>query len=245
MNYIYAPVISEGVRELAEALKAKRLVRFDGLNFVNKGKIIEFTKQDAVICWGYHVPPVPNAVTLNSSYDCVNQLFLNKQLHRIAANRGTGITVFELQEMDPLAYQTELAAAKAVDWKIKKQPPSGMIVFEEFENYGSRYYNWSRRGNVHIFNGEVALFKQTAGVGTIIPKEDREMAKLLLKACGFDFGKVSFGVASSTFVGLKVLTAPALDKNLVDVYAKNLLSLIETKQAQISSLNNMKELMEL
>jgi hypothetical protein len=208
---------------------------------VNKGRPIEFNRADAIVCWGYHVPPVANAVTLNASYDCVNQLFLNKSLNRIAANKA-GMTVFEVTEMDMGVYRSELAKAKNANWTFKKAPASGYVMFEEFEGYGSRFYNFSRKGNVHLFNGEPIHSKMSSG---LLNDLDVEYSKKLLRATGLDFGKVSFGVASPTYVGLKILTAPQLDKTLVDLYAKNIMNLIAIKQTQAAGLNHMKELMEL
>jgi hypothetical protein len=66
--FVYAPVIKTGTRELIEALGAKRLVRFDGLNFVHKGTPLKFDeKNDTIICWGACVPPLGKLRIFNNN----------------------------------------------------------------------------------------------------------------------------------------------------------------------------------
>lgn len=79
--FVYAPTIRKGTNELMEALDAKRLTRFDGMRFVNKGHPIDFDqKEDVVICWGACVPPIGKMRIFNKSLHFSTALQANKSL---------------------------------------------------------------------------------------------------------------------------------------------------------------------
>lgn len=65
--YIYAPATFPGTQELIDALKAKRLRRFDGMHFWHKNTRLTFTKNDAIVCWGQCLPLMEPQRMLNSS----------------------------------------------------------------------------------------------------------------------------------------------------------------------------------
>lgn len=79
--FVYAPTIKPGTRELIEALGAKRLVRFDGMNFVHKGTPLKFDEaEDTIICWGGNVPPIGKLRIFNDSLYFSSHLQTNRAL---------------------------------------------------------------------------------------------------------------------------------------------------------------------
>lgn len=76
--FVYAPVIKEGTRELIEALGAKRLSRFDGLNFIHKGTPLAFNeKKDTIVCWGASVPPTGKLRIFNNHLTFSSHIQMN------------------------------------------------------------------------------------------------------------------------------------------------------------------------
>jgi hypothetical protein len=64
--HIYCPRRSDSAMTLVHALEAKRLRRFDGENFWDKGKRVKTEDGDAIICWGTHLPELDGLKVLNS-----------------------------------------------------------------------------------------------------------------------------------------------------------------------------------
>lgn len=238
MIYIYAPDAPAGTTELVKALNAKLLLRHDGYNFVRKGRPIEFGKNDAIVCWGRHVPPVANAIMLNASYRWVNQLSINKNLAKICAP----YTAFELTEVGISTYNKELQQAREHGWVFRSSPASGLVMLKEFEGYGIRYYAFPRRGNMHLFNGGIVQANSTSGHE--IQTAEKAAVMAVAKQLDLDFCKISYGMAQNTLVILKILTAPVLNAELVDLYARNILSCIEIKRTKANNLNDMLNLLE-
>lgn len=239
MIYVYAPTKPQGYEELVKALNAKLLQRFDGYNFVNKGRPIEFNRNDAIVCWGSHVPPIDGVVMLNASYKWIDQLGINKQLTKICAP----YTSFEPQAMLPSEYQQAMALAQECDWRFKSTPLGMCVPLKEFENYGSRFYKFTRRGTMLVVNGHIVLEKNHGGSGSL--EKDKSTVLAIAANVGLDFCRISYGVATDTFVALKILTAPFLTKERAEKYATHLRNLLQIKQTKANSLNNMQELLEL
>lgn len=96
--YVYAPVLNDDAAQLLEALDAKRLRRFDGMRFVNKGMPILFDeKEDTIVCWGAHVPPIGKLRIFNKSLEFANRLILNTNLRKIPFKKAG----WHLAEMNP------------------------------------------------------------------------------------------------------------------------------------------------
>lgn len=68
--YIYCPRPSDGALELVKALGARRLRRFDGLNFWDKRAKFHVAPGDSIVCWGAAIPDIDGVSVLNSdNYD--------------------------------------------------------------------------------------------------------------------------------------------------------------------------------
>lgn len=90
MLYVYAPVIQEGTKELIEALGARRLTRFDGMRFVNKGQPIAFDeKEDTIVCWGSYVPQIGKLRIFNKSLLFPNKHKLNENIGKVVPRSNT------------------------------------------------------------------------------------------------------------------------------------------------------------
>lgn len=63
--FLYCPKLSVGALELAAALRATRLRRFDGEYFWAKGGKVEPKPGDVIICWGQSCPELEGVRVLN------------------------------------------------------------------------------------------------------------------------------------------------------------------------------------
>jgi hypothetical protein len=63
--FVYAPRLSSVAAALTEALGAKRLRNFDGLNFWNKGKVMDIPEGAVIVNWGSRLPELDNVRVLN------------------------------------------------------------------------------------------------------------------------------------------------------------------------------------
>lgn len=65
--YVYAPKRKEGLDKLVEALKATRLVQFDGIDFWAKGQRLVLENGSVVVCWGGVAAGVPGVKFVNGT----------------------------------------------------------------------------------------------------------------------------------------------------------------------------------
>lgn len=82
MLYIVGP----NTQELTNLLQAKRLCRFDGMHFYDKGQRLSFTKNDTIVCWGRCLPPMEPQRILNSSLTIHDYVDVVATIH--ATGRG-------------------------------------------------------------------------------------------------------------------------------------------------------------
>jgi hypothetical protein len=64
--FIYCPKRSADALALTISLGAKRLRRFDGEQFWDKGKQVRVPQDSTIICWGHHLPDLDGFKILNS-----------------------------------------------------------------------------------------------------------------------------------------------------------------------------------
>lgn len=235
--YVYAPKLYPGTRELIEKLQAKRLLMHDGMRFLNRGVPIDFKSSDVIICWGQHVPPVDGVTMLNASFQYTDQISINTRLGKIL--KTTGLAAFDLMPMLEKEYVAELQRYQAFkngsSKKKKYSPLNGMVPFKEFYGYGSRTYTFSKITKLTMFGGEAL---------TNAESKDVSVAQTTMKALGLDFAVLTFGMVGEIYVLIKVITAPELDKNGVDLYAKHISEKANSVVGQSQMLEEMRKMLE-
>lgn len=158
--FVYAPEIKKGTMELIEALGAKRLNRFDGMRFTNKGKPTQFDPQDAIICWGACVPPIPGIKVFNSNLLYPNEKQLNMNLRGLRPYLPKGWTAYDLVPI------TE-GASKADEY------------YYYDGNYGAVVLSKDYKGYCSIFSSKPADYRFTVFANKIIKAEVKIPTKLL------------------------------------------------------------------
>ena len=233
MIYVYAPTASEGCLNLIKSLDAIRLRKFDGMQFLQKGRPVTFISDDTVICWGVHVPKLRDATVLNSSLAYPNQFEINSRMYRIE-NIGP---VLRLIQYTSQTHYTNDMSNKARGL-LKNE--SGMVPSTEFVGYGMPYTAVRTEYSLHVFKDSVIHGTQTTRVlgQPSVSNVSKAPAKVVtaalnaVKVIGLDFAKVTVATLDNNLIAIrKILTAPSLDApELVDAYTKSFKSLLATKQ---------------
>lgn len=232
MLYFYTPTITEGCLDLAKTLDAKRLYKFDGMQFLRHGRPVEFTPDDVIVCWGKHVPTIPNIVVLNNNLNYPSQLAINKRLYALD-NIGSRLQFIHYG--NNRMYAADMVNKQKGNYKNE----SGMVPSKEFEGYGTRYYNIKTEYSLHVFKDKIIYGTQTARVfgvatATKISSANAKVvasAQNVLQVLGLDFGKVTICTGENGVpVVRKVITAPELTPELVTIYANNFRELLAARK---------------
>jgi hypothetical protein len=208
--FIYAPTLQTGTRELINTLEARRLVKHDGMRFLHKGKPLDFGPKDAIVCFGSHVPAIPNVATLNASYEYPNmQVIHTKGFSKIHA---LGNYVFMPVRLSSDTYARYMKSMPENTWWPAKQTQPH-IPIPEVEGYASEYYRFTP--------AKVFVFKGTATGAT---KEAQQTALEITNKFGLDFAMVYLGLSSSSPYLLRFITGPALNVEEIKVVADHILT---------------------
>lgn len=205
-TYFYAPVVYDRLKEFITTLGAKRLIRFDGMRFLNKGRPVEFNKNDIIICWGYHVPTVPNVRMLNSNSMYPNQVLLNIDLHT-RVTRQDYVVGYEL-----IMYKNLVAYNQALFEQRNSTKNVKIVAYKDVPGYGMRRFDINNDYKVHIFLGKLI------NVIDNIPDNVVKEAISVLNNLHMDFGVVYVSKINSTYVIRKVMTAPKFTDVTFNLY---------------------------
>ena len=227
--YVFSPTRSDTVKALLSKLHAHRLVRFDGLSFLYKGRPVEFNKRDVVICWGVKVPQMlePRIVNANTVY--LDDIALNKNLRHVVVP-GSGVAYLQVGRY---------TASGEYDKQLEHLREKGITAYGSGNYvpcshlYGY-YYPWFRYEKAHkisVVNGKVISAEQhTYNVKqyTLNQNPDEGItanAIAMIKNLGLDFGVVYFleGKRKELFLK-KVITAPTLTQEEADEWVDALLT---------------------
>ena len=236
--YVYAPVTTETSKALVSALGATRLVRFDGLQFLYKNKPQMFTSFDRIVCWGGHVPQLAGVPGLNYHTLYSTPLMINTHLSAPHA-RGTlmeNVVLFSLTPFNNDAlYDTQLDQFRRLGKGLK-----GVIIpSKEFYGYGTALGAFSTQYKLHIFNGKVIRafvrhdlrndsgykpgdrwYKYNGLTVDAVPKVIASVGVNAIDGMALNFGVVSVALGPGYYAVRKILTAPDLPLDDVDLYAK-------------------------
>lgn len=233
--YIYDPARTETGSALISLTGATPLRRYDGYRFWKAGKPVEFQKTDLIVCWGQHVPAIPDVSMLNSNLNFRNQLELNKNF---GAQPGRAF----------LPGFLTLSACKYRDYggswadslrRLKTGQLTDLVAIKEFPEYGTRAVNFESQYKVHVFQGKIiragtrvelrtGKSKTLPGDGvwykhdyaTALPEQIATGAQLTAKFLNFDFLLLNLGLYRGNITIRKLLSAPTLTAEETGTYAK-------------------------
>lgn len=204
--YVYAPRLYPGTRELIAALNAKRLVKHDGMRFLNKGVPVEFGNKDAIVCWGKHAPAVPGVPCLNASNSYPSMLDVNfRGLNKL---RQTGFYAWPWEETSRKRWQDALPPAG--EWWSNKRAPNNLVAAPEFEGYVQTYHKFGKLYTSLVFQNEC------------LTNSTDESILRAWEYLGLDFGELYIGVHQNQPFLMKVLTAPELGATGVKLFAEKI-----------------------
>lgn len=198
--YVYAPTLYPGTRELIEALQAKRLVKHDGMNFLHKGRPMQFSNQDAIVNWGHHVPPIAGVPCLNANYKYPNLLAVNTTGIRDLINLGHN--AFTMRKIPKEEQARSLVGIDYETWWPKGKYRNIYVGIPELDGYGIEYYAFTHAVKVPVFCDKIP---ETPDM-----KDATDYAIRHVDALKLDFANVYIGVHADTYYVLKIVTAPAL-----------------------------------
>lgn len=214
--YIFAPKIYPGTLELIEALQGKRLVKHDGMQFLQKGKPMRFDKADVIICWGQHVPPVDGVLMLNGNYRWTTQQEINIRMASIGnLSENVNAAIIAITRMQMSQYITDLEILRANGGIVSREPANYHVPCEDFPGFGSRYYAFTHQTKVTLFVGKEIV---TSGASPNLVSISRGLLNLLQ----LDFGVISVGMLGAIHTIRKINTAPALNKDGVELFSKHI-----------------------
>lgn len=242
MIYIYDPLQSTTGLALVAAVKGKLLRFHDGLNFVSKGKPISFQKDDLIICWGRHVPQVAGVSMLNSNLEHVTQLQVNRHLINVVHN----IVATPMQK-EGIFTKSPLVATRLLrypnitiyhdDLLTLRDGNLGKLTYgpyKEFPGWGSeRVYSFSDSYKLYLFNGKCVYSEKWLAVkrrnrtdklyvyepvAAVLPELAEPFKKIML-GLKLDFGVITVGVYKNNIIIRKVITAPELSTDTIQMYA--------------------------
>jgi hypothetical protein len=155
MIYVYNKAKSPTAIALASALNGTLTRNFDGLNFLHKGKPREFNINDAIICWGDHLPALGYVKVINSHKNAHNFELLLKDNQKYASAKGFGYvpTYNNLSEAQYKKLLIDLDAGKNTKFypikELSKTVYGRINIIEEYKYY--------------IFNKTIVKVKHSAG----------------------------------------------------------------------------------
>jgi hypothetical protein len=210
--YIYAPTFQTGTRELIATLGAKRLIKHDGMRFLNKGTPVQFGPQDAIVCWGGHVPAPPGVACLNASYEFPTMEAVATT--GVSKLYNIGQTVMVPMNIAPKRYTDGLANIKAGDWYPSSGRDIRYAAIPELVNYATEYYRFEAVRKVFVFKGKEVYTDL---------KEQSALPVNIVEALKLDFAMVYMGGSrGSAYYALRILTAPSLSEKEVNVVAEHI-----------------------
>lgn len=220
---VYAPVLTETSAGLIKALNADRLIKFDGMNFLRKGRPVNVTGE-TIVCWGRALPTLDGCRVLNGSAKYVTQLELNQHARSRAANFG--VSFAQVYPYASMKAWSEALDALASGKLMKK---GNGIPIKELPGYFTLWTNYAGgQYKVHVFDGKCILtgFKQNGANGNWTydnvnsPVGIDNTAVVVVKSLGLTFGVVTVGIVDRFAVARKIVTTPVLTQSQIELYAK-------------------------
>ena len=227
--YVFSPTRSDTVKLLLSKLHAHRLVRFDGLSFLYKGRPVEFNKRDVVICWGVKVPQVMEPHIINAHTVYLDDIALNKNLRHVVVP-GTGVAYMQIGHYSS---STEYDKALGIlrEKGISAYGSGDYVPCSHLYGFYSPWFRYEKAHKVSVVNGKVISAEQhTYNVKqyTLNQNPDSvitENALGIIKNLKLDFGVVYFLEAKRKDLFLrKVITAPTLTQEEADEWVDALLT---------------------
>lgn len=248
--YVYCPRKSTGAFELARALDAKRLRKFDGLSFWDKTTRFDPEEGSTIVCWGTALPPIDGLRVLNSM-----EIQLDKYQQWVKLSR----VVLSPRMSKPDSYRGERYYRESGYVPRSSYHTGGLDLLGMGKTVRADYYtfkeNFTNEYRIHSFNG------RSIRAGQKVPREGftpvseadwkpnsnllhpwvrsydggwkisynefsstplmREIAHKAVKTLGLTFGAVDLAQRpNGDLVVLEVNTAPGIEGNTLNVYAR-------------------------
>jgi hypothetical protein len=241
--YIYCPRRSNGALELVKALGAKRLRRFDGLEFWDKKKPFSPTPADAIICWGSTLPELEGIRVLNGLDKPVNKA------EELSLLTKAGVPTIRLYGIAPADAPKAVVLPRRVnhlgghDLLHTPKQPDYYVIKEDFvKEYRIHSFNQkSIRAGIKVPREgykpvEEAAWKEglchpwirSFDAGWRVNYDGfksnaklRRIAHQAVKALGLSFGAVDIGEkANGNLCVLEVNRAPGIEGNTIQAYVR-------------------------
>lgn len=244
--FIYCPRKSTGAMELVHALPAKRLRKFDGIDFWDKRNRMKLTQGDIVICWGAPLPEFEGLRVLNGAGDYVGKkeevnILANhgvetvqvypvtneylghpKMLHRSNYHiGGNDILGKKLMRPDYLSYKMDFVKEYRIHSFNGKSIRAGIKVPREgftpvTENLWKPDSNMAHPW-IRSFDGGWRINYDGFSSNNLM----KSVAHKAVSALGLHFGAVDIGeTADGTMIVLEVNRAPGIEGNSIQSYVR-------------------------
>lgn len=136
--YIYCPSPSQSADELIAGLEAKRLRKFDGMDFWRFGKRFKLEAGDILVCWGKPVPDIEGVRILNGGNP---------------ANRLQEMNLFVSAGLGTLPYRKGTHPSYTLRRTLKKSSGREFLVPPSDAVYSTCRVNFAGEYRIHSFDG--------------------------------------------------------------------------------------------
>jgi hypothetical protein len=145
MLYIYCPRKSEGAQELAKALDARRLRKFDGIDFWDKKRRVQLKDGDQVICWGSALPELEGIKVLNGLDKPVSKI------NELSTLSKAGVPTIEFYAVVPQHLRNNKMLLPRVD---QHQSGRDLVVRPRFPDFYTLKETFVTEYRIHSFAGK-------------------------------------------------------------------------------------------
>lgn len=242
--YVYCPRKSNGALELVTALEAKRLRRFDGMDFWDRRKRFELEEGDAIVCWGAPLPELDGVRVLN----CIDKT-VDKSME-LALIQNAGIPTIRTYQKVPKGTDPTGLIPRV----IHHSGGADLLHTPKYPDYYVVKENFVKEYRIHSFEGrsiragekilrdgfDLAPSEAAWKLGMAHPwirsfdagwrvnydgfkstAKLRRIAHTAVKALGLTFGAVDLGETPQGIIKvLEVNRAPGIENNTVQSYVR-------------------------
>lgn len=241
-TFIYCARPSDGAKQLADALGAQRVRKFDGMDFWRKGRRLSVTEGDVVVCWGASFPEVEGLRLLNQHAEQPDK---RNEASLLGIHKIPTIPVLAVS---PQKYIRDFGRSSLENpdrWVGRSRHHTGgddLLNPPQKPDFWVERLSFIREVRVHHFNGRSIRagekvhredfenphpWIRTFDAGWKISydgfqttKQMRLLAKKAVAALGYTFGAVDIGEQEDgKLIVLEVNKAPGLEGNTVTAYA--------------------------
>lgn len=249
--YLYAPKWNPNVQALAVAVGARRLRRFDGIDFWDRTNRLAFNR-DVIVCWGGAAAGIEGVTILNSS----NKALTRHRQFQVLSGAGISVGQIVLPEGEH-----GVEAFVTAGYLPRVEGKSMLSVYQDVPTKADFYtqkQTYTNEYRVHVSGKTILAAGKQVAKGKVVtvkdwapwrgfshpfvknieggwatdyaepvPQDARDKVLLAVQVLGLSFAMVSVGqLSSGRNIIINVKSAPELDQTTLPLYTREILSAV-------------------